>query len=1313
MAQPPILYREVRIAPTPASPSSVLHINTTSDSHPRIPPLLRAGSKRAFADISGLDEESYARKHLATEASVFFRGPTRSPRSFLWRVLDDRKVLEIQAVDLVKANVHAQDKDKDSDGWLTYHVSFAQPILQQGVAFAEPEEDTTEDALECYVLTESRELFTVTLRRHLLTRADVPAEFDAKTCVKKYTSSFLSVRHPYRFVAVSSLELLVSLGDGGLVRLERRVGESGGQWRETFFSEGGWSGTLTLKRMFAQHQTVRYGSLELDTTAIADMAKSPDGKYVWTVSLDHWLRAWSTKTGKIVAKMDLLNQREEHQRRQQPYVMSAEQGRLLQIVRLPSSPDSRAVVRMDEDDKYYLVVHSPKDHQFKFYDVSYTSGAVDGEGIRVQDLQSGSRLVPPVDELLNTNIWHLEQFYIQPGHQWMGTQLWIRARSGAICRNFMLTFDVLNEHGEAMDIQDIWQTAWSIVDAGPLTSEELKHCAGYPGDLDVTADGSVTPSEKWLAFLFYPGRFSTASTETALHIYRKGRGLPATSSKGIKGPEQPLEERLTTAITSKVLLRRLPNEQPDYDRYQQDIQTQWQTFYSLLSHLQTRRHDSVGLAFDAEEGLPWSICADFIAPVRACSGLELRSFNTHLLDDDDASASVDRALQHRIYPEYLSSDTQLPQYESVFLSRLLLAARELRRSLSPTVQEKLHAAAAADALLPKNNNKDDAPSGRAQAMFERCGLDAEVTDEDFDALAAGVESLGGLGSLADLSIMGLLDWVDVEGNTTRMAGRADTGLLIARYGASVTVAVARETLQHAQAILLDVLALVVFMAGGLEAEELDAEFHADDVYDSVVQRLKRVELFLWLAGHVREQVTEIPAANASQPATEIQGVVTLLEDVFIGDWEAMASSAGLEDPPLPTLLTAWAQAWLQNTKPHDAIWEGVMAHILTFLLRRKELGLATEFLPFLPTGKAAAWSLYATARFHLAVGDYAQASVAFRSAAPGCAALAGDVAAHADTAHLLSEHERGFFGKGLAVYFQHVTALFEKMRLYGYVADFAGLALQHTARAPDFARSIAALDRKKGLQDSPTLDRIDDATQEIRWLRLKEERGEILQGLFNALVLTGRVEAAFAALVQMDDVPVKLAGLRRLVEGCVGRGAAATGDVEVLLRLPLEGEMAREADRVLEGVARQQGGNSGTVGMPAWQILYALRTQRGDFRAAAAGLYEQLERLRDSAAQHTGGVLGDPEDETLTQCYVLLINTLACCGEQGAWLLAEPTMAGGVQHRLEGSKSSKRRLVTLADLRREYTAELDRRSDMVHGRFALVGGGGGEEMDVL
>ena len=168
-----------------------------------------------------------------------------------------------------------------------------------------------------------------------------------------------------------------------------------------------------------------------------------------------------------------------------------------------------------------------------------------------------------------------------------------------------------------------------------------------------------------------------------------------------------------------------------------------------------------------------------------------------------------------------------------------------------------------------------------------------------------------------------------------------------------------------------------------------------------------------------------------------------------------------------------------------------------------------------------------------------------------------------------------------------------------------------------------------------------------------------------------------------------------MIKACIEKDT-----VESLLELPFEeGGITREADATLLGLAKKSLA-SGSGGTSYYQILYAFRTQRSDFRGAAEILYEHLERLRYTHSKH--GIL-DPEEETLVQAYVLLINTLACCGEENAWFLADP---------IEGVHGTgrKRKLVTIADVRREYGAELDKRSDILQGRFALVGG---EEMDVL
>jgi len=214
-ATAPYLYTEARLNIEPAYHNSTLHISTESAG-----PF--SGRKRTRLDDSDIDqdEDAFAIRNLASEGSIFFRRRDRSPRSFLWRVLQDRKLLEIQCIDLLQPRRNTQESV------LTFALSFANPIRPNGIAFADPEQH---DVLDIFVLTTGNELFTFSLTKALLLKGVVPSpsNFDASGCYKCYKPTSFSFKHPYKLVATSSQELFISLHDGGLLRLDRKPGENG------------------------------------------------------------------------------------------------------------------------------------------------------------------------------------------------------------------------------------------------------------------------------------------------------------------------------------------------------------------------------------------------------------------------------------------------------------------------------------------------------------------------------------------------------------------------------------------------------------------------------------------------------------------------------------------------------------------------------------------------------------------------------------------------------------------------------------------------------------------------------------------------------------------------------------------------------------------------------------------------------------------------------------------------------------------------------------------------------------------------------
>lgn len=194
------LFKETRLNLEPP-PSSVVTV--------RLPGSERS-QRKAANGLPAEDETAFQSKNLASASSIYHRKHHDSPRSFLWRVLEDGKVLSVRAVDVCR-------KNRAADAPLVLNFHFATPIQPDCVAFADSVEH---DALCFFVLDQSYHLWTFTLR---------PDQFRKKSAVdaglsdvaKRHVPTGLSFKHPYRMVAVSSDCLLVAVNDGGMIRLDR------------------------------------------------------------------------------------------------------------------------------------------------------------------------------------------------------------------------------------------------------------------------------------------------------------------------------------------------------------------------------------------------------------------------------------------------------------------------------------------------------------------------------------------------------------------------------------------------------------------------------------------------------------------------------------------------------------------------------------------------------------------------------------------------------------------------------------------------------------------------------------------------------------------------------------------------------------------------------------------------------------------------------------------------------------------------------------------------------------------------------------
>ncbi|KAH7559151.1 dna repair protein rhp51 [Bipolaris maydis] len=1178
------LYKEARLNIEPAFPGSTIAFTIPAYS----PFASRSSTKRSVITEQYVDkdEDAFTRRHLATDGSMYFRRHHGYPRSFLWRVLDNRKMLEIQSTDL------DHDSTDKFEATLTLLFQFPAPIRPFCVAFAEPAD---RDTLTVFAITTANELYTITLHRDFFA-TPAASEQDPETWCKRVEPALFSGRIPFRLVAESADELLVTLDDGAICRLV--WDKANASWDGSRYQQNNWSmrGLLSWKAQ----PTVRFENAEFATSAAAAVAISPEKNHILSVCLDHTIRAWNIASGKPGAHMDLLGADEMAlEKSHTSYSIGPSQSMLMQVVEVVGGIGGA---------DYHVVTYSPKQHQFKFWGVRDADDAELG----FYDAAEDSNFIPPIDELMKTTVWTLEEFHIVPGPSgWRGSEIWIRARSGPSSKIYSLKFD-LTDTPEART--QAWKNDWVCVEPGPLTVDALRSHPANPSERDEVIDhDDLDSTQKWLDFLFYPGRFTAATLETSLYIYKRGldQGRPGRSSS-----RGSLKERLCAAVTALAV-----NGSRESDGIEDAVAVQWEAYYSLVKDLHKRRGESLSLVYDRDSSRPWLVLSDYVSAIRTCSESEITKLNASVI-------SSSRTLSKPLCK-------MLETSESRDVARLLNAAASFRQRLPSFVQHEVRRHLEMDILQSRNITILD----RMEWIEANSELSQQVSDEDVTML---VEELGM--EVKDLGTETFLRAIKILGYEED--GKPQPRRQIARYGLSALTRISQETLEGDRDVLLDLLVLLLFMFIELEGESLE-DFDAPEVFAELILRYKDCLVVSWLAGTVwaHQSATGLASENVNRALSETLKVgkkLPITQTVLEGAYGGRAFEVPLPKDLKADLLTKWSRGWLTSIfEEHE--YEAVVEDIMGILLAQREYELAMDFSKFLIEGY---WASYMRGRLYIALGDNATASMCFQKPAYTLALGAMFDVAEQDTMGLVSEVERNSFSEGLGHYYNHVVGLFERAKAYSYVADFAKLGLRSLLGQED-----------EGLKT------------------------ELLQRLFTASIQTCRFQDAYTAMIRHSDAALKQSDLQTLITTMIAQSRAME-----LLRFPFVG-LADSVDSILTSLCQKT--LNIASGPPYHQILYSFRISRNNFRGAASILHERLQRLKTTSSK-----VRDPADESLAQCYLMIINTLSSVSKEDAYILAEQRIEGtggppqwGIG---QGKKLLKRQIITLDTLRKEYQAELDR-----------------------
>jgi Nucleoporin Nup120/160 len=840
--------------------------------------------------------------------------------------------LELQAVDLT------QTANEKTEALLTVHISFPSAVRPYGVAFGDPED---RDALVIFALTVQGDLHTINLHKDVFVHPKAAEALPPDWC-KSFNPPALRIREPYRLFAPSTNQLLLSLTDGGILQLDRKHGDDGSHWSETYFSAPGWS--LSLPRKLAKwrgESFVRFGDTELDSSTAASIIMSPDEENIITVCLNHTIRIWNVSTGKITLQSDLIETETDKLTNQPKFLLGPNQRQLLQVLDIPGQ----------DGDKYYIVTFSPKHHQFAFWAVLDADSGFDG----IRRVQPEFEFTPPIEDLMDTSSWNLEEFYVRSNRGWSETQLWLRARAGPISRVFRVQFSLFDD---LENLEEAWKTEWTAIATGRQSTEYLNQ--DMPPELQEGDPNLHCPNmtEKWLDFLFYPGRFTAPTLETALHVYSKG--LASARSNSASKSKASLKERLSDAVLSKAFARA---SSTSHDVQEVHVSEQWHIFYGLVQELHKRRSTTLSFAMDMEDRLPWIISADSVSPIRICTDLDICDFH--------------RTPERNVPTEDLIAKKLETTYEVL---DLLYVAHVFRSSLSPAFQDQFNRAVIAEVLEEPSSSVRD----RMLAFYDDTNLAVGVSQEDWDRFNGILEETGGFDVLDQASFTAILDQMDQQSE-----GK-DHDEQITRYGARALIRTAQETLALNLKTLLDLLLLTVLFEVEVEEQGLQQSMQTpwkgQDIYIDILAKLKEHAVLEFLMRNIRIELpkksrrlsmSESPAAlRSSQSLPQITYTSTLMESLFIGDWSTIHYR---EDSELPDLITYWARRWT-SSQGLSTQYDNFTAHVFADLIKHGNDQLCGDFMPYVP---GTVWGMYLKGRLRLSHGEFDSAATCFRKAAFG------------------------------------------------------------------------------------------------------------------------------------------------------------------------------------------------------------------------------------------------------------------------------------------------------------------------------------------
>ncbi|KAK9366625.1 nucleoporin Nup120/160-domain-containing protein [Lipomyces kononenkoae] len=743
---------------------------------------------------TGVDtEEEYSRKYVASQSSVFHRSSTKSfPRALLWRVLDNRHILDLAPCDLTIP-------DEIPPSSIELHrlrIRFPSPIKPSCVTFTEGYGD---DLITIDVLTESLTLYTFAFSSRTFT-AEWSRRPLAEWCHVQESAHF-NLRPPHYMIALPRGSLVFALLDGGLMKLDRSQ-PLADDYTEQMFSDGSYLASIKGMFIWGSGDRLR-GHPNVSANLVVSMVADPASSILITASVSNVLKLWSLDTLTSLNAYDIVN---DTTRAQQPanskQLLGIEPSTLISLIKVSHTTG-------------YVATYCPLgDDCFKLWRLDVTTEEKTTTTKATLTDVLGISLRPQTPD--ENAIWMIPDFVLDySGRIRNGgaLDLWILWKSNKSSKIHAL-FDIPTEKESKSTL------AWESVRSSAIESVTGGNGWVYSANEDDT--------ERFMRHIFQPGVFSPAILETVLPIYERHYSM-LTRSEGnedVYEPESSLRERVTKVVGAAVSLQPADtNDGMDYESYNRDLQQQWSRFERLCVELSKQGYEALSLTRDPSTRAVVLVRATTVSLVRVCTGLEYAETaglrNTISLRDGSVSS------------------VGTTEHQDVVL---LGALSVFRKSLPQPVISDFVVALTEDALTPPNFSTGD----RMTTIYDSC-LNEQISDSAIDMLHKRLYSITDLEGALDacygelVSLTGTSNFGRPALNTRRHLTRVGTELL--------SSAIHDSTMSTYQALIDVLLFLIVF------AVDVSEEFNADHItlYDKFLRVFKTTAFLKHLSGTVLDK----------------------------------------------------------------------------------------------------------------------------------------------------------------------------------------------------------------------------------------------------------------------------------------------------------------------------------------------------------------------------------------------------------------------------------------------------------------------------